>query len=142
MVGSIVKATGKIGIKAALEVGAHDWKWVRGIMRENNSAIRLQHFHHPFLKQSAFKRIARLRAIFNQPFMVTPLKACYVYRGTQYSMHGFHMLLDGRKIFGQSMSLAERLWYGTTLGQKSRWLFWCWACSTWRAQLLADEHFR
>lgn len=113
MVGTVVKGVAKFGFKASMNVGNMSWKGVRRRITEKGMHdFPGQHMHH-LIKQKHYLDNPTLKFLLNQPFMVTKLAQGYRYKGIDYTMNGFHMLLDGRTVYGQSMSPLERIWYGS-----------------------------
>ena len=114
MVGTVVKGVAKFGFKASMNVGNMSWKAVRSRIKDVGMAdFSGQHFHH-LIKQKYYLNSPALKFLLNQPFMVTKLaRGGYTYKGVDYTMNGFHMLLDGRTVHGQAMSRLERIWYGS-----------------------------
>jgi len=118
MVGTLVKTIGKCGLKVCVMAARGTaYNTVRRGMR---SLARFpgQHAHH-ILKQAVIGENWLLKAIFNQPAMLTFVPRQAEYKGIMYGMNGYHMLLDGKCVFGNQMNILERLYYGSNTFQKS-----------------------
>ncbi|MDX2065040.1 MAG: hypothetical protein SFX74_04795 [Fimbriimonadaceae bacterium] len=119
LVGTVVKSVAKLGMKGTMQVAKSSWSGVRRKYGELGIVLKGQHMHHP-IKQRRFGNNPILKGILNQPFMVTKLsKSAVKWRGVEYKMHEWHMLLDGRSVRGVTMTMAQRAYYGTNAFHKS-----------------------
>lgn len=119
VVGIIVKAVAKTGVKATISIGSSSWRSARTLYKEVGLAdFAGQHFHH-LLKQKYYLNSTAMKTIMNQSFMVTKLRQGYNWKGVNFSMNGWHQLLDGKTVSGMKMSDLERIWYGSNNFQKA-----------------------